>query len=292
MGSPHVVDPSGKAVMCRLLAYASPTPRTTRDVLGGNQSAVFQDMTELHKDGWGSAWIVGDTTRRVKKERSALTGEGDQRLTEALSERLSRAQLVHLRMATDGMACQPANTHPFVRDGFAFAHNGSLAPASAMDDYIAPHLLAALDGDTDSERYLAVIRTKVAEGNDLFEAVCQTVLELRPIFPDLSMNAMILSPTELIAVHASEDADTPHDMFDASGLTELTLPQDHRTAYYLMRQRRYDDGTIVFASSGLDIVGWEPLPAESVTRVNLTTLESTTRLLDVEPSVLARHRQA
>ncbi|TDW30246.1 class II glutamine amidotransferase [Cryobacterium psychrophilum] len=272
--------------MCRLLAYASPAPRTTRDVLGGNQSAVFQDMTELHKDGWGSAWIVSDSAadRVVKKERSALTGEGDHRLTQALSDRLSRAQLVHLRMATDGMTCQPANTHPFVRDGFAFAHNGSLSPASAMDGHIASDLLASLEGDTDSERYLAVIRTKIAEGHAPFDAVCQSVLELRPIFPDLSMNAIILTTTELIAVHASANANTPHDMFDASGLTELSLPQDHRTAYYLMRQRRYDDGTVVFASSGLDIVGWESLPAESVTRVDLDTHEITTRLLDLAPS--------
>lgn len=274
--------------MCRLLAYASPAPRTTRAVLGGNQSAVFQDMTQLHKDGWGSAWILGEdpAARAVKKERSPLTGAGDDRLTDALSERMSRAQLVHLRMATDGMSCQAENTHPFVRDGFAFAHNGSLTPAAAMDEHIAPELLRTLRGDTDSERYLAVIRTKMAEGHDLFEAACLTVRELRPIFPDMSMNALLLSPTKLIAIHASADADTPHDLFDASGLTEQDLPQDHRTEYYLMRQRRFSDGTVVFASSGLDIVGWEPLPAESVTCVDLDTLEQETRVLATVPSTL------
>jgi len=267
--------------MCRLLGYAAPSPRTTRAVLGGNQSAVFQDMTQLHKDGWGSAWITGATpeTRVVEKERSPLTGEGDSRLTVALSARLSIAQLVHLRMATNNMSCKPENTHPFVRDGFGFAHNGSLAPASAMDAHIAPEILLGLAGDTDSERYLAVIRTKIAKGCELFEAVCLTVLELRPMFPELSMNAILLSPTHLIAVHASRDADTPHDLFDESGLSDDELPDDHRTEYYLMRQRRFEDGTTVFASSGLDIVGWEPLPAESVTMVDLETLESQTRLL-------------
>jgi len=268
--------------MCRLLGYASPSPRTTRAVLRGNQSAVFQDMTQLHKDGWGSAWITGadPVARTVEKERSPLTGAGDSRLTVALSARLSIAQLVHLRMATDGMSCRPENTHPFVRDGFAFAHNGSLNPASAIDAYIAPAILLGLVGDTDSERYLAVIRTKLAEGHDLFEAVCRTVLELRPIFPNMSMNAILLSPTQLIAVHASTHAGTPHDLFDESGLTETELPQDHRTAYYLMRQRRFEDGTIVFASSGLDISGWEPLPADSVTVVDLDTLQAQTRLLN------------
>ena len=33
---------------------------------------------------------------------------------------------------------------------------------------------------------------------------------------------------------------------------------------------------MLFASSGLDIAGWDPLPAESVTRVDLRTLASDT----------------
>ncbi len=63
-------------------------------------------------------------------------------------------------------------------------------------------------------------------------------------------------------------------------MTEDELPHGHRTAYYLMRQRRLDDGTIVFASSGLDIASWDELPPEGVTAVDLATLETETGLLD------------
>jgi predicted glutamine amidotransferase len=274
--------------MCRLLGYAAPLPRTTRSVLSGNQSAVFQDMTQLHKDGWGSAWLAPDehadpaTTdapTSVHKQRSPESGAGSLDLTEALAERLSSAQIVHLRMATDGMACHAENTHPFLVDGLAFAHNGSLMPAENIDAFIDPSIAGSLRGDTDSERYFAVIRSKIAAGMDLFDAACETVAQLRPLYPDASMNALILSPDALVAVHASADAEAPHDLFDASGLSEADLPQDHRTAYYLMRQRRLADGTMIFASSGLDIVGWEPLPAESVTRVDLATLAVETRVL-------------
>ena len=280
--------------MCRLLGYAAPSPRTTRSVLSGNQSAVFQDMTQLHKDGWGSAWLaptvlpgnaepagslIPDAPTSVHKERSPESGAGSLDLTEALAERLSSAQIVHLRMATDGMSCRAENTHPFLVDGLAFAHNGSLMPAQSIDAFIDPSIAAGLRGDTDSERYFAVIRSKIAGGLDLFDAVCETVAELRPLFPDASMNALILSQDALIVVHASADAEVPHDLFDASGLSEADLPQDHRTAYYLMRQRRLEDGTMIFASSGLDIVGWEPLPPESVTRVDLATQATETRVL-------------
>lgn len=277
--------------MCRLLGYAAGSPRTTEAVLGqvaddaresrGSQSAVFQDMTHLHKDGWGSAWVGEGPVPGaiVTKEISPETGAGDDRLTKALSEREARAQIVHLRLATDGMACHAENTHPFLADGLAFAHNGSLMPASLIDSHVAPEILETLQGDTDSERYFAVIRSKMAQGHRLFNAVCLTVAELRPLFPQASMNALILSNDTLVAVHASADAEVPHDLFDASGLSEADLPQDHRTAYYLMRRRLLEDGTIIFASSGLDIAGWDPLPTESVTMVDLATLATQTRIL-------------
>jgi glutamine amidotransferase len=183
-------------------------------------------------------------------------------------------------MATGGMACQPVNTHPFLADDLSFAHNGSLTPTSIIEDHISADILAGLKGDTDSERYFAVIRTRLADGAELFDAVCETVSELRQLFPHASMNALILSPTQLIAVHASEGARVPVEDFDASGIADEYFPRDHRTAYYLMRQRTLDDGTIMFASSGLDIIGWEPLPAESVTSVDLHTREVVTRIVE------------
>jgi hypothetical protein len=107
------------------------------------------------------------------------------------------------------------------------------------------------------------------------DAVHATVATLRARFPIASMNALLLSPERLIAVHASEHALIPHEDFDASGMTDEELPRHHRDEYYLMRYRRLDDGTVIFASSGLDIGGWTPLPAESIAVVDLRTLELT-----------------
>ncbi|MEJ3403413.1 class II glutamine amidotransferase [Rathayibacter sp. YIM 133350] len=264
--------------MCRLLGYAAAAPVTVRGVLGADEVGVFQDLALLHRDGWGTAWL-DEQAGRVERELSPTSGAADDRLTRALARREAPAGLVHLRMATDGMACRDDNTHPFTADGIAFAHNGALKPAAAIEAFIAPELRAQLRGDTDSERYFAVIRTKLAQGLDLPDAVMATVEQLRPLFPTSSMNALILSPTHLIAVHASEGARIPHEDFDASGLGEL-LPRDHRDAYYLMRQRRLDDGSVVFASTGLDIAGWQPLPAESVAVLELASLQVEVRSLD------------
>ena len=293
--------------MCRLLGFAAPTRVTVQDALGPGQSAVFQDMARLHRDGWGSAWLSRDRSRiGVERSgepddpsserrdpspswldlvRSPATGLGDTDLTRTLTDDPSAARIVHLRMATGGMACAPENTHPFVADGMAFAHNGALAPVSRIEEHVDPDILATVAGITDSERYFAAIRSRIAhlaldDGSAVLDAVAATVRDLRQDFPSASLNALLLTPSQLIAIHASDSAQVPHGDFDASGLSDAELPIDHRQGYYLMRWRRLADRTVVFASSGLDIAGWEPLPPESVAAVDLRTLDLDVRGLD------------
>jgi predicted glutamine amidotransferase len=237
---------------------------------------VFADMARLHRDGWGTAWRgkhrLGVTVR-------PHSGIGDADLEDTLVAGPSTARLVHLRLATRGMACTTANTHPFVVDGMAFAHNGSFQPNGAVDRLIGGRQRAGIEGTTDSERYFAAIRTRMDEGATAFEAALDTVAALRAAFPDRSLNALLLTDDELIAVHASEGVPIPHHEFAASGIPSHRLPRHHEDAYYLMRSKRGPDGSVVVASSGLDITGWEPLPAESVTSFDLATLESRTEPL-------------
>ena len=256
--------------MCRLLGYAAPRPTTVEEVLGSDERRVFADMARLHRDGWGTAWrrASGTLTGDVRPH----SGIGDPALEDSLVAGPATARLVHLRLATAGMDCTPANTHPFVADGMAFAHNGSLEPTGPIDRLIGGRHRATLAGTTDSERYFAAIRTRVDDGVAAFEATLETVAALRAAFPLRSLNALLLTADELIAVHASEGVPIPHHEFAASGIPGDRLPAHHEDAYYLMRTRRADDGSVVFASSGLDIAGWDALPAESVTRVDLATL--------------------
>lgn len=259
--------------MCRLLGAVSPVPATIETVLGAGQQQVFTDMATLHRDGWGTAWRdEAGLHRRVRPTSAA----GNAELADTLTRQAATARIVHLRLATMGLACSIENTHPFLVDGMALAHNGSLEPAGPIERLLGAEQRASLEGTTDSERYLAAIRTRAARGGSVFEALVDTVAALRLAYPSRSLNALLLTDTELFAVHASEDVPIPHGVFAASGIPAERLPRHHVDAYYLMRTRRGADGSILFASSGLDIVGWDPLPAESVTRVDLATLTTTT----------------
>ena len=260
--------------MCRLLGSVSPAPATVEAVLGGGQRQVFVDMARLHRDGWGTAWRDADGV--VHRHVRPSCGVGDPELEDTLAGGPSLARIVHLRLATQGLACSTENTHPFLADGMAFAHNGSLEPAGPIERLIGAEQRAQLAGTTDSERYFAAVRTAIAGGAGVLGALVDTVAALRGLYPNRSLNALLLTGEELFAVHASENVPIPLGVFARSGIPADLLPRHHVDAYYLMRTRRGEDGSIQFASSGLDIAGWEPLPAESVTRVDLRTLTTTT----------------
>lgn len=270
--------------MCRLLGFAAPAPITVEGVLGGEQRRVFADMARLHRDGWGTAWRDAEGVHGAARPTGAV---GDPALDAVLAADPVAARIVHLRLATRGMERSAANTHPFVADGMAFAHNGSLEPTGPIERLISARHRAALTGTTDSERYFAAVRTAIDAGLTPLDATIATVAALRQAYPRRSLNALLLTGRELIAVHASEGVPIPHDEFAASGIPAPQLPRHHADAYYLMRMRRSGDGSIVFASSGLDIAGWEALPAESVTRVDLRTLAVETRPLAAAQPLVA-----
>lgn len=264
---------------------AAPGPESLPDPIGSD--AVGDTGSAAQADAARQAGPAGRTDPNPQTggaHRSHRTGLGDDELTRILVQHSATARIVHLRMATDGMVCSPENTHPFTAGDLSFAHNGALKPLGRIDRHIDQRLRNELAGTTDSERYFAAIRSRIVAGVPLLEAVRSTVAALREDFPTASMNALLLSPTHLIAVHASEGAPIPHHDFDASGIADEMLPRHHRDAYYLMRVRRLAHGAVAFASSGLDIAGWDPLPPESVAAVDLRTLELSVHSFDGTPA--------
>ncbi|KAB1948258.1 hypothetical protein F8227_06440 [Brevibacterium linens ATCC 9172] len=117
--------------MCRLLGFISPTPTTAGDLIGTDECRRWQSMGTVHDDGWGTAWI--DTrAEAVARFRTPTEGADDPRLARALDTDVSEGRICHLRMATTGLADLEENTHPFLADGVAMAHNGSVHPIEQL----------------------------------------------------------------------------------------------------------------------------------------------------------------
>lgn len=263
--------------MCRLLAYAAPAPIRMRDAITDGQCATFQRLGRLHDDGWGSAWVA-DSGRgpAVVRDRQVDGAFDDVRLAMALRRPRSRARLFHLRLATGTLAVEPGNTHPFLDDGIALAHNGSILPTGDLAELVPADLRAGLEGDTDSELYLALIRAHVRAGHDVVTATRRAVADIRTAFPTASLNAIVLTADTMVVVHASSDAVVPHAEIAAAGIPDAEFPADHGEGYYRMSGFRSPDGTLAFASSGLDTNGWEPLPLDTLTVVDLATVTART----------------
>jgi predicted glutamine amidotransferase len=262
--------------MCRLLGYVSGRPVTAGEAVGTEEVRAFADLARVHCDGWGAGWVErpGAPPRVRVSERSA---ERDPAFADQHAGHPAVAGLLHLRWATLGLSVTHANTHPFLADGIAFAHNGSLPPG-AVEDLLEPVYRDGLRGDTDSERYFALVRQFRATSPDLATAVRRTVGALVPRAPRASLNALLLDGTALVAVHVSARSALPPE--DTELCRAAGLPADHLDAYFAMRMRRTERG-VQIGSTGFGDAAWELLPPDSLTTVALADLSVTTEALDV-----------
>ena len=272
--------------MCRLLGYVAPGPTTAQALLGADQVDRFARLSAVHEDGWGTSWLAGDggAAQRYRSATSALLDP--EAYAAHTGDVAATARIVHLRWATAGYEVDPRNSHPFVRGEVSFAHNGAISPAEGIDELLTDESRRSLDGTTDSERYFALVVQELRAGpGDLAGAVHRAVGALRRVFPTASLNALVLGPAELVAVHANTGARGPVDSLRAMG---DAAPPDHVDQYYRMHWRRLAGGAVVVASTGLDRSGWTPLAAETVTRVDLATRAVTTRELGLPALESAR----
>lgn len=262
--------------MCRLLGVVSSAPVSIADAVGEGVLKDFVALTKVHGDGWGVGAVehVGDPPAVTVSAGTALD---DPLFTSATHDGRCAATLVHLRWATNGLAVQPQNSHPFVADGIAMAHNGSIKPMGPLRDLldsdVDSDIAASVRGTTDSERYFAVIRQHRRSTTSLAEAVRRAVAQLRELYPDASLNALLLGEDQLIVVHAHASSRLLDA--DVEEITAADLPAEHLEDYFALRMARPSEDTVVIGSTGFGDLDWEPMPPECVASISLRDLSMT-----------------
>lgn len=187
---------------------------------------------------------------------------------------LGPAGLLHLRWATGGLPVTAANTHPF-RDGeYAFAHNGHVSPIDRLEQMLTDESRAELRGDTDSERYFRFVLQRIVEAGDEKTGVSTALGALMDEFPESSLNALMLTPTRMFAVHINSRAPAPGKALRALFESESDIPTRHQTEYFAMDYRVTPDAVHII-SSGLDEEGWIPIPEDTAVVTDLETLRVT-----------------
>jgi len=287
--------------MCRLFAFASAKPRTVAQVMEASDLVEFTALSRFHGDGWGSAWLrdpgtagaapagarevadsqaVVDGTARLGRLRSTRAAYDDPAFDRFVHHQPTTAGLVHLRWASPGMPVEPANQHPFLQDAAdeaAFAHNGSIEWTQDLTDegrraWAATGLEApGWVGATDSERYFWLVRAYRAAGAPWPEALAQAHAAIRRHAAPCGINAVLVTPEAVIAVHAAAGRQLTGGALASHGLTGSDVPRDHTEAYYRLALRQSADEVAV-VSSGLPTDGWEPIPDETMVVIDAATL--------------------
>lgn len=254
--------------MCRLLAWASTEPVGARQILDAHEWDALRGLARFHSDGWGMATSGGAQVRR--STRAAID---DDAFDEAAGSITGASALVHLRRATPGYAVMAENTHPFVLDGWAFAHNGTIAHAERLDGLVAARWRERRRGTTDSERYFLAFLQRLEERGDPAAALRGTVAAIRDACGANGLNAVLCSAQHLLAVHAAGGKNP-----DRAALVALMGPDvadpangvgpDHLADYFGLRYRTAA-GRFVISSTGIAGPGWKPLAEESLVLVDL-----------------------
>lgn len=157
--------------MCRMLAIVAQEPVAPRELLHDAPRSL-RALSLEHADGWGVALSAGDDAWQVHRNtRCAARCEQ----YAAIAPSPARVIVAHIRKKTVGELAI-ANTHPFHRGPFVFAHNGTLTVIDKLIAATSPDRLGEIAGDTDSERFFAFILTHVDEaGGDVERGVVRAI---------------------------------------------------------------------------------------------------------------------
>jgi predicted glutamine amidotransferase len=160
----------------------------------------LRDQSRLNPDGAGIGWF--DESGQLRLDRAPIEALNDPAFAWDAREVRSRALIAHVRHSS-GTPRRLENTMPFEREGRLFAHNGELSDLSTVEALAGPWA-SGMVGDTDSERYLALITRRADALGSLAAGLSPAAAQLAASVPVLSLNCIMATPDELVALRYPE----------------------------------------------------------------------------------------
>lgn len=187
--------------MCRLFALHAGDRDVAADFWLLDAPDSIARQSEINADGYGLAALTskhGLILMRAPVE--AASNEAYQ----AVAHRLVAAEMiVHLRYANTGDTAL-VNTHPFAQDGRLFAHNGVVGSLDEIEQRLGENR-AMVMGDTDSERFFALITVSTREhGGDIRAGITAAVREAVERYEIFSLNFVLAERGNIWALRYPE----------------------------------------------------------------------------------------
>lgn len=158
--------------MCRLLGIVASEPTEFGLVLTEAPRSLAT-LSREHPDGWGVA-IHHASHHAAHRAAPHVHADGwnlqkgtepagrCHKFREVAGRSRGHVLVAHIRQKTVGPT-RLENTHPFVRDGWVFAHNGTIKEQDGVRARCSARRLREITGDTDSELFFAFVLTKLDE---------------------------------------------------------------------------------------------------------------------------------
>ena len=253
--------------MCRLFGLTSGTVpvRATFWLLDAPDSLEAQ--SHRNADGSGIGFFDSDGAPVLDKQPEPAFS--DEEFIREARQAEAATFVAHVRWASAG-GLTVQNTHPFTMQGRIMAHNGGFGELPRLEEQLGSYASLVL-GDTDSERYFALITQQTeAHGGDVGAGITAAASWIAAHLPVSSLNIIVTAPGELWALrypaqHALHILERPA----GPGQSQTRKGLHVRSATSSMHAPAlHDTASVVVASEELDgESGWRMLAPGELVRV-------------------------
>jgi glutamine amidotransferase len=269
--------------MCRLFGMSGGRERirATFWLLEAPDSLARQSRRE--PDGTGLGWF--DDRDRPVVAKQPLAAYEVQAFAREAREVTSQTFIAHVRYASTG-AVSPENTHPFEQRDRLFAHNGVIEDLDRLDQELGD-ARSLVQGETDSERYFALITRDAEKDGDVGQAIVRAASWIAENLPVFALNIILITDSDLWALRYPD----VHELYvleRAAGGPSGHRHLEHASARGSMRVRSGDlvaRPCVVVASERMDEdAGWRPLESGELLHIDPDLNVTVTRPLTGPPA--------
>ena len=246
----------------------------------------LSQQSRREPDGTGIGAFEQDGTPIVLKQ--PIAAFEDQDFGNEARSITSRTFVAHVRYASNG-GVEMRNTHPFEHGGRIFAHNGVIGDVPALERELGDDM-EMVGGDTDSERWFALITREIARHDgDVAAGIESAAGWVADNLPVLSVNFVLIDAANLWALRYPDQHELHLLQRDAGGSDTGSEHLRHagKRGMRIHSESLAERPAVIVATEPMDDDrGWRELQSGELLHVDGSLNVRIKRILDRPPTHL------